>query len=284
MPIAEDSPGSEGHGERTVATAAGVYDWLLHGHHHLPCDADAAIEAQRAFPRAAATARHNRQFLERAVLYMLRPDNPADTGVHQFLDIGSGYPTAGAVHEITHHRTDSSQSTVVYVDHDEDTVKVSQAILARHAPYPATCVHGDIRDPDAIFDHPRVRSYLDFSKPLGLLMVAVLPFVDDAAPLVQQSVDRLAPGSFLAITHPTMPGDQRTQTLQSNLQRRYNAMVQQSGKYRTRDEIAALFAGTDLVPPGLTQAAAWRPARPRARSQDEDEASAVLLGGVGRVP
>jgi hypothetical protein len=260
-------------GQRTQATAAGVYDWCLQGHHHLPCDAEAAIIAQRLFPLAGRTARYNRDFLQRTVQWLVRQ------GVRQFLDIGSGYPTAGNVHEIA--QASAPDARVVYVDLDPDTVAVSNEILAG-VPN-AVCLQGDLRDPAGILGHPRL-GLLDFDRPVGLLLVSVLPFVPgDAAPLVRRYLERISPGSYLALSHVTPPTDERARRKQAELAKAYNATVKNTARLRTRDEVAALFAGTELVPPGLGLATHWKPP-PQYRPGHDDEASEVLLGAVARVP
>ncbi|ROS39870.1 SAM-dependent methyltransferase [Amycolatopsis thermoflava] len=256
--------------ERTTATAAGVYDWYLNGHHHLPCDAEVAIAAQKVFPLAGRVARYNRDFLQRVVRWM------TGHGIRQFLDIGSGYPVAGNVHEIAQRYAPGSR--VVYVDLDPRTVEVSNDLLAGEPD--AACLLADAREPEAIFERAGL---LDFGEPVGLLMVSVLPFVPgDVRPLVRRYLDRLAPGSYLALTHITTPEDEGLQRKQEDVRDTYNAKVRQSAQVRGRAEVAALFDGTELVPPGLVLATHWNP--PRGYLPDPgDQASAVLLGAVGRV-
>jgi SAM-dependent methyltransferase len=258
---------------RTVATAAGVYDWFLRGRHHLPCDAAAAINTQRSFPMAAKTALYNRQFLQRAVRYL------AGEGVRQFLDIGSGYPAVGNVHEIAQEAAPGSR--VVYVDYDPDTVNVGRTILAGNPD--AIAVRGDLRDPDGILGDPEVTGLLDFAEPVGLLMIAVLHFIEDAQPLVGRYLESLAPGSHLVISHGTQPPDDRILAIQDELVAVYNHTVNESIVTRSRDQTAALFAPASLVPPGVVLATSWRSEDPDYQPDDDDEASVVLLGGVARV-
>lgn len=261
--------------ERTVPTAAGIYDWLLGGQHYRPCDVDAANAALKLFPNLARAARLNREFLQRAVRFL------AVQGIDQFLDIGSGYPAVGNVHEIAEQTAPDGR--VVYVDHDEHTVAVSRAMLAEEPG--VTCVQGDVREPDAIFGNPEVTSRLDFDRPLGLLLIAVLPFVPgDAAPLVGRYVDRLAPGSHLVITHLASADDARIRHAQEETSQQYNTSVRQSVRARTRSEIQALFAGTELVSPGLVPVPDWRPLHPdKYVAEEADPVRAVLVGAAGRV-
>ncbi|HJQ45282.1 MAG TPA: SAM-dependent methyltransferase [Amycolatopsis sp.] len=260
--------------ERTVPTAAGVYDWLLGGQHYRPCDVDAANSALKLFPTLAHGARLNREFLQRAVCFLTAQ------GIEQFLDIGSGYPAAGNVHEIAQWAAPSSR--VVYVDHDEHTVAVSRAILADNPG--STCVHGDVREPDAILDNSEVRSLLDLERPIGLLLLSVLPFVlEDAAPLVDRYLERLAGDSYLVLTHIIPPDDDRIRQSQEQTTRHYNSSVRQSARTRTREELRALFGGTELVSPGLVPVPDWRPLNAHKYVPDEnDPARAVLVGAVGR--
>ncbi|WP_236787901.1 SAM-dependent methyltransferase [Amycolatopsis sp. GM8] len=261
-------------GHRSQPTAAGVYDWCLRGRHHLPCDADAAIAAQRLFPLAGRTAQYNRDFLRRAVRWLV-----TDGGIRQFLDIGSGYPTAGNVHEIA--RTHAPDTRVVYVDLDPDTVAVSNRLLAQDPD--TVCLQGDLRDPDNIFGQPQIE-LLNLDQPIALLLVSVLPFVaGDATSLIRRYTTRLARGSYLAITHITPPEDERTRRQQAELAKTYNAVVQQTAHLRTRDQITDLFAGTELIHPGLVRATDWQP--PQGYQPDlSDQAAAVILGGVARIP
>lgn len=184
-------------GERSKAPAAGVYDWCLGGRHHLPCDADAAIAAQRLFPLAARTARYNRDFMQQAVRWLI------SRGIRRFLDIGSGHPAAGNVHEIAQRYGRGAR--VVYVDLDPDTVEVSAKILAGDPD--TVCLQGDLCDPASILDHPRL-GLLDFTQPIALLLVSVLPFVHgDAGPLVHPRRPR-----FSSAAWPAFPDGQKARS------------------------------------------------------------------------
>lgn len=262
------------HGDRrTKATAAGVYDWLLQGNHHLEVDATAAIETQRSFPLVARVALYNRHFLRRAVNELLT------LGIRQFLDIGSGYPVTGAVHEIA--QAHDPACRVVYVDHDADTVRVSREILDGNPG--AVCVQGDLRDPDAIFEHPEL--ILDLDRPVGLLMLAVLQFVPDErkpVELVARHLDRLAPGSHLVISHVTSPPDERTRAIQAEAVPVYQQKVSTDFRSRDAEAVGRLFAGATVLEPGVVFAPDWRPDSPGYRPDDTDEARVVLLAGMGR--
>ncbi|WP_236795147.1 SAM-dependent methyltransferase [Amycolatopsis sp. GM8] len=258
--------------ERTTATAAGVWDWLLGGRHHVAADREAAINSQRSFPLASRVAKYNREFLHRAVRYL------TGVGVDQFLDIGSGYPVAASVHEV------APGSRVVYVDYEQDTVDVSRRILAGN-PH-ATSVHGDLRAPEGILANPEVTGMLDFGRPVALLLLSVLHFIPDElepARLVRSYLEPLAPGSHLVISHGAEPADERSRRLQNEWTRVYNHSVTEQFHRRTAAEVGEFFAGTTLVPPGLVLAQDWHPADPAYIPDEEDESRQVLLGGVGRV-
>ena len=168
---------------------------------------------------------------------------------------------------------------MAYVDLDPDTVQVSNELLTDEPD--AVCLLGDAREPEDIVERAGL---LDFAKPVGLLLVSVLPFVPgDVRPLVRRYLQRLAPGSYLALTHITTPDDEGIRRRQSAVTQNYNANVRQNVTTRTREEVGALFAGTELVPPGLLLATHWNPPRGYTPAPD-DQASAVLLGAVGRVP
>ncbi|WP_431873535.1 SAM-dependent methyltransferase [Amycolatopsis sacchari] len=258
------------------ATAAGVYDWFLGGRYAGEADIEAAIASQRAFPVLARTVLYNRQFLQRVVRYLV------GQGVRQFLDLGSGYPSSGNVHEIAQELEPGAR--VVYVDHEQGTVDVGREILAGNPD--ATSILGDVRDPEGVLNHPEVGELLDFTEPVGVLMIAVLHFLPDtaeAARIVRRYVDHLAPGSYLAISHGTYAAGARELANQTATNETYNRQVSESAYTRTFAEIESLFAGTTLVPPGLVLATEWHPEDPAHEHDEEDEASAVLAGGVGRV-
>jgi SAM-dependent methyltransferase len=262
------------HAERTVPTAAGVYDWWLGGHHHRNCEADAATAALKRFPLAAALARANRAFLYRGVKFLV------DSGITQFLDLGSGYPVAGNVHEIA-----APGSRVVYVDHDPDTVAVSRTMLADTPD--ATCIHADLRDVDQLLGHPEVTALLDLEAPIGLLMVDVLHFVlDDADALVAAYQQRLAPGSYLVISHGVHAEDELTRRLMDNLTHGYNNTVRQQARGRTVEEVHTLFGEAALVEPGLVPVPDWRPLQGAKYAPHPGDAPvrAVLYGAVGHLP
>jgi hypothetical protein len=231
-----------------VPNAARMYDYYLGGSHNFAADRAAAEQVKAAIPHAEEVARANRFFLHRAVRFCL------EEGLDQFLDLGSGIPTVGNVHEIA--RGLGSLARVAYVDNEPVTV-ASAAALLEDEPL-ATITMADIRDADAVFAAPGVRGLLDLSRPVALLTVAVLPFVadeDDPVGLVQRYRSRLAPGSVHVLSHGTADHEpDEVRGLTEVYRTTANPVTP-----RTRQQVAALMHGTDLVEPGLVDATEWRP-------------------------
>jgi S-adenosyl methyltransferase len=200
--------------------------------------------------------------------------------VHQrkWVDIGSGVPTQGNVHEVA--REVAPESRVVYVDTDLVAIAHSKAILAGDDK--ATTIEADLREPEKILGHPETRRLIDFDKPVGLLLVAVLPFIRDEenpADLVKTLARPLVSGSYLTLSHPTF--DHQSATEVEALRKLYtNASA--PVKVRGHAEISAFFDGFDLVEPGLVFVPLWRPDRP-APFVDQPERS-WIYAGIGRRP
>jgi hypothetical protein len=228
---------------------ARVYDCFLGGSHNFACDRQVVQRMQELTPNALQTARANREFLARAVRYCVQ------AGVRQFLDIGSGIPTVGNVHEVA--RQIDPAARVLYVDSDAVAVAHSEAIL--HDDDTAAVIEADLREPRRILQHPAARGLLNLDQPLGLVMVAVLHFIpdsEDPAGLIDQFAGPMAPGSHLVLSHGTTDGP-----LSATMGRVADTYRQTVGSVtaRSREEVLALFNGFDLVPPGLTWAADWAP-------------------------
>jgi hypothetical protein len=242
---------------------------LLGGSHNFAADREAAQKLLAAIPYAGDLARRNRTFLGRAVDHMLT------AGVRQFLDIGSGIPTVGNVHEVT--RRTAPEARVVYVDIDPVAVAHSRDILAESAV--ATAVQADARFPDALLSHPEITGMLDFTRPIGLLMVSMLHFLPDeeAFGTVERLRAVLAPGSYLAISHGVAetPADASSDQVAS-IYRRTDVSVATG---RTRDEIMRFFGGAALVPPGLVWLHEW----PDPPADDDRPEHMAVLAGVARI-
>jgi hypothetical protein len=261
------------------ATAARIYDYFLGGTHNFPADRDAADSIMTMFPATRMAAHVNRAFLRRTVRFLCR------SGVTQFLDIGSGIPTEGNVHEIAQEA--EPRARVVYVDIDPVAVAESQEMLERNEF--AMAVHGDAREPRSIVEHPMVRKVLDFDKPVAILMAALLHFItddDEARTIVRQLVDVVPPGSYLVISHVV---DETTPDyVQSEDVRRVHEVYRKQTstilRLRTRAELEEFFEGLELLEPGLVWLSDWRQEPDDPMPSADDVAYYVAAGGVGRKP
>ena len=255
--------------DTTVPSTARIYDYWLGGHDNFAADRAAALAVSEAAPEAQLMAVENRRFLRRAVRYLA-----AEAGITQFLDIGTGLPTQGNVHQVAQDINPAAR--VVYVDNDPMVLAHSRALKTGGN---TTVIEADLRDPRSILDHPGTRKLIDFSQPLAVLLVAVLHFVsDDDGPsaIVAAIRDALGPGSYLVLSHVT--GDIRSQSA-ANAAVHYKK-VTSGATLRGRDEIHRFFAGLDLIDPGLVQVPHWRPGGP----EPADAGKVWILGGVGRKP
>ena len=235
------------------AHPARMYDYLLGGKDHFEADREAIGALLKAVPNARTGARENRAFLGRAVQYLV-----TEAGIRQFLDIGSGLPTAHNVHEVA--QSVAPDSKVVYVDNDPIVMAHARALLTSHPTGRTAYVQADLHDPAAILRHPSVRETIDFAEPVALMLVAVLHFFpDDEGPagIVSTLLDALAPGSYLVASQTTT--DFHDEASAANGVQ----AVQRAGvpfQSRTASDFADLaFTGLKLVPPGLVPVSEWRP-------------------------
>ena len=235
-----------------VPNVARIYDFLLGGKDNYAADRDAAQRLLDAVPGAAAAARDNRRFLGRAVWFLAR-----EAGIRQFLDIGTGLPTRGNVHEIAHAAKPGAR--VVYADNDPIVVTHARALLADSLTVAA--VQGDLRDPGHLFSLPDVAAFIDWDEPVAVLMVAVLHFLEDCQNpwrAVDAFKAQMAPGSYLVLSHVT-GDDTPAEVIRQAAEIYQHASA--PGMARSRAQIARFFDGLDMVSPGLVDPAAWR--RPR---------------------
>ena len=261
------------------ATAARIYDYFLGGTHNFPADREAAETILTMFPRTRMAAQVNRAFLRRAVRFL------RSQGVTQFLDIGSGIPTEGNVHEIA--QAAEAEARVVYVDIDPVAVAESQEMLERNEF--AVALHGDAREPRSIMEHPLVRKLLDFDRPVAVLMVALLHFVaddDEAKAIVGQLMDALPAGSYFVVSH--VVDETNPDYVQSpDVQRVHEVYRKQTAsmlRLRTRAEIEGFFEGLEVLEPGVVWLTDWRQEPGDPIPADDDIAYYVAAGGVGRKP
>jgi SAM-dependent methyltransferase len=266
--VAEQEPVPVGIDTR-IPNMARMYDYALGGKDNFAADR-AAVEKLFSFsPENKDVPRANRRFLGRAVRFA------AARGIGQFLDLGTGLPSQGHVHEVVAEITPDAH--VVYVDNDPVVVNHARALLLDSDS--VTAVLADIRDPASILAHPGVTRLIDFSRPVAVLFVAVLhgiPDRDDPAGLVRAFAERLAPGSYLILSHLTREGHPPELVAQKEeIFARSNAPV----SYRSRAEILNMFNGFNLVEPGLTAVTRWRGDE---LDRKLDAAGQWWLGGVGR--
>lgn len=252
-------------------SAARVYDYYLGGSHNFAVDRAMAQEAIGLWPELPQIMQANRAFLRRAVRFL------AGEGIGQFLDIGSGIPTVGNVHEVAHGMRPDAR--VAYVDVDPVAVAHSRAILGADAR--TTVVHADLRQPERILADPGLRGLLDLNQPVALLLVAVLHFIpdaDDPAGIITRLGEALAPGSYLVLSHATHEGQPERTAIHQQLYARTRTPM----TMRSAAQVSALFDGFALIDPGLVYLPLWRP--DPAEDPEERPERFTGLAGVGRKP
>ncbi|HET8683650.1 MAG TPA: SAM-dependent methyltransferase [Micromonosporaceae bacterium] len=251
-------------------SSARMHDYALGGAHNFAVDRKLYEQLLPLMPDLASHARADRAFLRRAVQFCV------EAGVRQFLDLGSGIPTRGNVHEVVQRAAPDGR--VMYVDIDPVAVAHSREILAGNDR--VKVIQADVREPEHILAHPQVRKLLDLDQPVAVLMVSVLHFVlEDPAGLVATFRDAMAPGSYLVVS--TITSDTRPDEMAVGL----DVIAQRGGPQtapRGRAEVERLFAGFELVEPGLVWAHQWRPDPPRGSAEDPDQP--FILTCVGRRP
>jgi O-methyltransferase involved in polyketide biosynthesis len=224
-----------------------MYDYMLGGKDNFAVDRQAIEQLAELVPEAVPLARANRAFLQRAVRYV------AAAGVEQFLDLGSGLPTQGSVHEVV------PEAKVVYVDHDPVVAAHAQALL--QSPGRAVCVEADLLDPVRVL--ALAGRHLDLRRPVAVVLVSILHFLPDSAG-PQRAVatlrEALVPGSYLVLTHATSMGHLAAEEGTEGV---YRGSSSVGGADRSPAEIRSFFGDFPLDPPGLVQAVDWRPDRPK---------------------
>ena len=256
----------------TTASAARMYDYYLGGAHNFGIDREMAAKALAVYPDGRLIAQANRAFLHRAVRYLV------GAGVRQFIDLGAGIPTAGSVHE-TAAAEGVEGVRVLYVDHDPVAVAHSELILGDRPD--VRVLRGDLRHPEPILDSPELAQVIDLSRPVGVLMLAVMHFIpEDEQPgeLIARFRERVAGGSYLVMSHAASDTRQ-------NEAGKVIALYRSSADpltYRSRQQVRDLFTGWDLVEPGVVWGPQWHPDWP-----DEVGAEPSRMGfaaAVGRKP
>ncbi|MEU1703144.1 SAM-dependent methyltransferase [Streptomyces pseudogriseolus] len=255
----------------TVPSVSRMYDFYLGGSHNFEVDREAARKAMEFMPGLPKVMQANRAFMRRAVRFAVTE------GVTQFLDIGSGIPTFGNVHEVA--QAADPEARVMYVDHDPVAVAHSKAVLEGNGR--AGILAADLRKPQEILGSDEVGQLIDLNRPVALLLVAILHFVeeaDDPYGAVAELSEALAPGSMLVLTHAAYEGiplpPERAEGAVDVYRDMRNPLIM-----RTREAIARFFEGYDMVEPGLVPMPRWRP---DTAPEDEDPYAFSGLAGVGR--
>lgn len=254
---------------------ARVYDCFLGGTDNYAVDREIAAQALLLMPDAPRVALDNRAFLRRVVRHLAGP-----AGIRQFLDIGSGLPTQWNVHQAAHEV--APHARVVYVDNDPMVVAHTRALLA--GTDNAWIIDADLRQPEEIVTNPTVKEIIDFTRPVGLLMLAIVHHLtdqEDPAGVVTRLRDALPAGSYLALSHFRNPGSAHPQAAA------YAAAGEKlmnerlgTGRWRTQEEIRAYFGDLQLIEPGLVPLSEWRPDPGSTRHHSLTHQNCV--GGVAR--
>ncbi len=253
-----------------VPHPARMYDYYLGGKDNFPADREAAERALSANPEFRSTARSNRGFLQRAVRHV------AEQGIDQFLDIGTGIPTAGNTHEIAQQA--DPQARVVYVDNDPIVLTHARALMAGMGRGRTDVLQADLRDPAGILAAAQVKELLDFDRPMALVLAAVLHFIpDEDKPyaIVGELLAALAPGSYLILSHGTadfIPAEIRDRV--TGVYTKATAPL----VGRSREKVQQFFGGLDLLEPGVVTVPLWRPDEEPAAGSDR----VSMYGAVAR--
>jgi hypothetical protein len=253
--------------DTSVAHVARVYNYWLGGKDNYAVDREAGDAALRAYPDLASSVRANRAFLARTVRYLA-----GEAGIRQFLDIGTGIPTASNTHEVA--QAEAAGCRIVYVDNDPIVLAHARALLTSTPEGATDYIDADLRAAPAILEH--AAATLDFARPVAVTLIAILhliPDSDDLYRIVATLLGALPPGSYLAISHIASDIESQVGAARDSVSRLMP--VQQT--YRSHQQVMRFFDGLDLVPPGLVPVQDWRP-----DSDLEAARTSALWGGVGR--
>ncbi len=256
--------------DTSVAHPARVYDYWLGGKDNFAADREAAEQAIAANPMIVPGVRTNRAFLRRAVSYLA-----VEAGIRQFLDIGTGLPSANNTHQVA--QAIAPDSRVVYVDNDPIVLIHARALLTGTSEGATAYLNADLRDPAAIV--ARASETLDFEQPVAVMLLAILQLIpddDDPHALVAQLMDAVVPGSYLVISHPA--SDVLPEAM-AEMERRLNQRQREVTTFRPRGDVCRHFDGLSLIEPGVVQTHRWRPEPGDAISQQQE---VTAWCGVGR--
>lgn len=262
--------------DTTKASIARVYDAFLNGKDNYEIDREVFHRVQQVAPEAAQLAWDNRNFLIRATRFIA-----SQTGITQFLDCGSGLPTAENTHQVAQRL--SPESRVVYVDNDPVVLAHGRALLEENDQTHFSAA--DIFQPERILNDEVVRKYLDFTEPIALFHFGTLHHYDGERPpsdIMREYIEALPSGSYVGITHFLDPETDEYSELARRMEDVFVHSPMGSGRFRTRAEILGMFPGVELIEPGLTLCADWWPDGPRIKPLDPVQH--CIAGAVGRKP
>jgi hypothetical protein len=254
--------------DTSVAHVARVYNYWLGGKDNFAADRAAGDQAISAFPNIGLSARSNRAFLARAVRFLA-----GEAGVGQFLDIGTGIPSANNTHEVA--QSVAPDSRVAYVDNDPIVLTHARALLASRPEGATDYIDADLRDPRRILHG--AGHLLDFGRPVAVMLMAILQHIDDADDpykIVAALIAAVPPGSYLTISHPASDIDAESM---AKMAAALNQTMAEKVTFRDRLAVARFFDGLDVLEPGVVQASKWRP-----RTEAEAASPAALWAGVAR--
>lgn len=255
----------------SAPNVARIYDYFLGGKDNYETDRKAAQELIRIAPDAPRAARANRMFLRRAVKYLA-----GNEGIRQFIDIGTGLPTQGSVHQVV--REVDIGARVTYVDYDPVVVTHARALLEKGNEENVTVLDADLRQPENIIMRAIEARSINLDEPVAILLIAIMHFIrDDEDPygIVRTLTDAMAPGSYLALTHVThddLPSE--------NMREAEDVYSAATAPIVTRSllDVMRFFNGLDVVPPGVVNVSDWRPSQGELRTAERT----IFYGGIGR--
>jgi O-methyltransferase involved in polyketide biosynthesis len=256
--------------DTSVPHIARVYDYWLGGKDNFAADRAMGERTLQAYPNLVYSVRANRAFLTRTVRFLV-----GEAGIRQFLDIGTGIPTANNTHEVA--QRIAPETRIVYVDNDPVVLSHAKALLKSTPEGACAYIDADLRDPDAIL--AAAAGTLDFSQPVAVMLIAVMHFVgddDQAASIMDRLMAACVPGSYVALSHAASDIDAAQM---AEMVRRLNESTAEKTTLRDRAGVTSLFRGLELVEPGVIRAAEWRP-----DTELEAASPAALWGGVARKP
>jgi S-adenosyl methyltransferase len=256
--------------DTSVAHVARVYNYWLGGTDNFAADRAAAEQAMAAYPDIVLSARANRAFLRRAVHFLA-----GEVGIRQFIDIGTGIPSANNTHEVA--QTVAPDSRIVYVDNDPVVLAHARSLLTSSSPGATDYIDADLRNPDQIL--AGAARTLDVSQPTAIMLMAILQHLsadDDPYAVVARLLAAVPAGSYLVLSHPAKDIEAEKMAAMAE---RLNQMMAEKVTFRTEPEVAVFFTGLELAEPGMVNAPRWRPA-----SAEEASSPAALWSGVARKP